>query len=184
VTITTAPPVAPPRTPWHLEATVRGAAAVGVLPGTSAGVRLSLGVEPPRWWPFAIAVGWWDRAETDAGAAGRRVSLARAEVSALLSTPIARLGRVGLSLRGGATVAWIEGHGVGFELDRATTSATGAATLAGRATFDLRRALFVAAEVVGEVPIVRPVFVDGQGMQVYRVSPAALFAGLGVGVRI
>ncbi len=183
VTIRNGPPVAPPEPAWRFEASLSGAAGLGVLPGGRAGARLSVGVDPPRMWPIAIGLGWWPPGETAASAPDRRVSLSRWQASAVLSTPVWRRGRLRLSLNGGGMVAQLAARGLGFDRDRDVRATIGIATLAGRAAFDLVRTAFVTADVGAEVPLTRPRFSEDDGTLVYRVAPASIVATLGVGVR-
>lgn len=170
------------RPPWRIDAAVLGVAGLEVLPGASVGARLAVTLDPPAWWPIALTVDWWAPTEEPVGGAVG-VRLGRWQAGAAVCTPAWRRGRAGLGGCAGGAVARVAADGVGSVDDQQASALAGLATVAGRATVELRRSAFALLVVGAEVAVVRPRFVDDAGTTVYRVAPTAAVAALGVGVR-
>lgn len=185
----TPPPPPRPRTPWRGEVALAAAAGLGVVPALGGGGRVAVTIDAPWLWPVVVGGAWWADGRRVPAGASQGVRLRPRQVDAALCPPAWRRGRVRLAGCGGGALARVDAAGIGFDRNHAVTATVVSAAVAGRAALDLVGPVFVAAELTGEVRLNRPRFVvddDGDGggsVELYRVAPVAIRAGLGLGVR-
>lgn len=168
--------------PWRADAILTGAAARGVLPGTTIGARIVLGVDPPRMWPIALGMSWWSP-ELEDVAGGQSVELRRWQAGLSLCSPTVSVGPATVAGCGGGQVARVHARGMGWNANREARTTLGLAALTGRATVDVGGPVFAVLEVEGELALVRPRFLDDAEEVVYQVSPVSAFGAVGMGVR-
>ncbi len=112
-----APPKAGPAPPtWRVSLQVGGAAMLGLLPRTSAGVVLRSHVEPPRFWAFEVGGIIFPSVEATQGTVSAGFQLAEAFVSACPLT--VRVVGAALSACAGVQVGSIRALGTGLQAEQ------------------------------------------------------------------
>jgi hypothetical protein len=173
------------REPWHGELSALGVAGLGVLPGLALGVRLSVGVEPPRFWPVELDGTWWPARDATDGDGG--VELALMAVGLFVCPLDLEAGSFGLSGCVGQQVGRLGASGYGFDQNRQRSTLAFAPALRTRASLRVAGPLRLRAGLGVELSVVRKRFVyerpDGTRSGLFRVAPAAGVAELGLGLR-
>lgn len=177
-------PVERPRPePWRVEASLGGAVALGILPGTAPGVSTFFVVEPPHFVGLFVAGNYWLKRTVDAvGGAESDVSLAHAGLGLC---PLSwNEGRVSYRSCGGVAFGSLQSKGRGFDTTQSDEKLFAAVLLPNRFLFRIAGPLAVSAGVTVLIPLVRTELTyrtsDGVSHSLYDPAPVGGAADVGL----
>jgi hypothetical protein len=176
---------AAPREPWRVEPSIGAAAAIGLLPGVAFGGRLAIAAEPPHFWRIEAGGTLWQTRQAEHEALGARLSMWTLDIAIC---PIASEGEsLGIWACIAQRAGMVKAEGFGFDRNASPNDTLLAAEARAGASWTFASPWILHASLGLVVPLVRLGFVyrsdPGDLPTIYRMSPVAGVAALGIGAR-
>lgn len=174
-----------PREPWRFEPWIGAEAAVGLLPGIAFGGRLAIATEPAHFWRIEAGGTLWQSRQAELDSVGAHLSMWTIDVAICpIATTTHSLGVWAcIAQRAGV----VKAEGFGFDRNASPDDTLLAAEARTGATWTFASPWMLHASLGLVVPLVRLGFVyrndPGELPTIYRMSPVAGVAAVGIGAR-